>query len=196
MAATVPSEPGGRLSIELLTFEHGRMIRPSASVSPSTLELSNSDHMNNFHHALTHFYEAPAAGLSRSSENAASVIERALEELLVHYPAAAGRLHVNEPQKRLEVQCNGDGVFFLVAHAGVPLSHLGNVASAHPSFDLLIPSLPSDQELIGPPLMAIQGAWQNGTVLSIRTFEELFASTLASLIHRDLWFKQPFPHLK
>ncbi|KAH7443896.1 hypothetical protein KP509_02G054600 [Ceratopteris richardii] len=109
---------------------------------------------------------------SHNAENGpASKLKAALEELLVHYPAAAGRVCYNEVEGRLEIQyydglpptsrkigrddkayeCGG-GVRFTIAHANIAFKELGDTSVPRPSLDLLYP----------PPSLGMRFAGENG----------------------------------
>ncbi|KAH6558943.1 hypothetical protein KP509_1Z036900 [Ceratopteris richardii] len=133
------------------------------------LELSNVDQMYDYYMRVALFYDVVkfnsevANGSSTVGDHAengpARRLEVALEELLVHYPAAGGRLCYNEAEGRLEIQYydappiaaggklvdGGDyefdtGVKFITAHANVAFKEIGDPSVANPSLDLLYPS--------------------------------------------------------
>eukprot|EP00250_Pteridium_aquilinum_P019442 c24433_g1_i2 orf=116-673(+) len=158
--------PGGiSFSKEMLTFEPVRMVNMKQSIGYKDdpelqiLELSNLDQLYDYYNSVCLFYDVQSneqasddgKGGSNGSDGPVKRLQGALEELLVHYPAAAGRLHRSETEGRLEIQYNsapscrhitsGNGVQFVVAHASVALSELGDVSDPHPSLDLLYPSL-------------------------------------------------------
>jgi hypothetical protein len=56
----------------------------------------------------------------------ASVLRRALAELLVHYYPLAGRLH-EDAGRKLVVECGGQGVVFVEADADITVDDLGDV---------------------------------------------------------------------
>ncbi|KAI5075345.1 hypothetical protein GOP47_0009421 [Adiantum capillus-veneris] len=150
---------------------------PEPSPSTAVLELSNLDHMLNFYCSVILFYSSePHTQLhaTRHGNNkvipfndthyihprvhttdVGLVVKCALQELLAHYPAAAGRLHLNTSQNRLEVECNDHGVQFVSGHANILLSDLGDVTLAHPNIDLLFPTIVSHEEE-RPPIVALQ----------------------------------------
>lgn len=143
------------LAKESLAFEPAMMVNAREELLPpkGRLELSDLDHVFDYYNAIALFYATPPQG-AKSSVNVGGVLRRALEELLVHYPWAAGRMRVNRDEQRQEVECNGKGVQFVVAHADLMFSDLGDVSLPHPSFDLLFPSLREGDG--DPPIVAIQ----------------------------------------
>eukprot|EP00250_Pteridium_aquilinum_P019441 c24433_g1_i1 orf=151-1704(+) len=190
--------PGG-LSSEMLALEPVKMVNmkevgceddqklqlggiPDLQI----LELSNVDHLYDYYNSVCLFYDVQSNELAGDDGGGGKdgngngngcdgpVVKRlqaALEELLVHYPAAAGQLCHSEPEGRLEIHYNsapstchtscGNGVQFVVAHANIALYELGDVSDPHPSLDLLYPSLlkqsqDSSGKHLPRPVMAIQ----------------------------------------
>ncbi|KAI5078660.1 hypothetical protein GOP47_0006331 [Adiantum capillus-veneris] len=146
---------------------------PQPSPSTAVLELSNLDHMLNFYCSVILFYSTSIKPHTHGNnkvipfndthyihprvhtKDVVLMVKCALQELLTHYPAAAGRLSLNTSQNRLEVECNDQGVQFVSGHADIPLSDLGDVSLPHPSIDLLIPNIVSREEE-RPPIVALQ----------------------------------------
>ncbi|KAI5082678.1 hypothetical protein GOP47_0002421 [Adiantum capillus-veneris] len=145
-------------------------VGPTASILSSrhvddlhiaTLELSMVDILHDYHNSVLLFYEMPPAIQDTdASVEPSRRLQQALEEMLTHYPCAAGLLVYNEtadcPEVRYPVcghthsACSCDksqipahyGVHFYVAHASVTLSELGDVSNPQPPLDLLYPSKP------------------------------------------------------
>ncbi|XP_047971169.1 benzyl alcohol O-benzoyltransferase-like [Salvia hispanica] len=94
--------------------------------------------------------------LSSKERDPVKVIRDAIANALVYYYPFAGRLreHTN---RKLVVECNGEGVVFIEADADVALQHLGD--SLYPPFpylDKLLHSLPATAGIINCPLLLIQ----------------------------------------
>lgn len=72
----------------------------------------------------------------------AAVIKKGLADALVHYYPVAGRIREVMPEKKLVVECTGEGVMFIEADADVSLEDFG---------DMLCPPIPCYQELLCEP---------------------------------------------
>eukprot|EP00250_Pteridium_aquilinum_P019444 c24433_g1_i4 orf=169-1650(+) len=175
------SVPGG-LRKEMLTWEPVRMVNMKQSEKDEELqpalqvyELSNLDQLFDYYNSVALFYDVTSNTTKGMAINGEGMmvqrLEGALEELLVHYPAAAGRLHISETEGRLVVEYNSApswhganllyGVPLAVAHANIALCELGDVSAPDPSLDLLYPGVPkqsqdSNGKYLPRPVMAIQ----------------------------------------
>ncbi|KAG6385804.1 hypothetical protein SASPL_154685 [Salvia splendens] len=94
--------------------------------------------------------------LSLKERDPVKVIRDAIANALVPYYPFAGRLreHAN---RKLVVECNGEGIVFIEADADVSLQQLGD--ALHPPFpylDNLLHHLPATAGIIDCPLLLIQ----------------------------------------
>jgi omega-hydroxypalmitate O-feruloyl transferase len=61
-------------------------------------------------------------------------LKEALEDVLVDYEFLAGRIKMNSETNRLEIDCNAEGVGFVVASSEYKLDQLGNLAYPNQAF--------------------------------------------------------------
>ncbi|KAJ4724421.1 Benzyl alcohol O-benzoyltransferase [Melia azedarach] len=84
------------------------------------------------------------------------VIREALSKALVFYYPLAGRLQEG-PDKKLMVDCNGEGILFIEADANVTLEQLGDeINPPFPYWDEVMYDVPGSRGIIGCPLLFIQ----------------------------------------
>ena len=89
-------------------------------------------------------------------KNPASVIREALAKTLVFYYPFAGRLKEGL-ERKLMVDCTGEGVLFIEAEADVTLKEFGDALQPpFPCMDELLYDVPGSDGIIDSPLMLIQ----------------------------------------
>ncbi|XP_074317882.1 benzyl alcohol O-benzoyltransferase-like [Silene latifolia] len=118
-----------------VTKQKPELIAPAKPTPNEFKELSEIDNQQRlrFFITLIQFYRSgPVDG-----PDPAKVIKEALGKALVAYYPLAGRLRQKE-QGRLVIECNGEGIMFVEAHADVSLAQFG---------ELLIPPFPCMEEL-------------------------------------------------
>ncbi|KAM1145388.1 hypothetical protein ACFX19_038043 [Malus domestica] len=86
------------------------------------------------------------------SRNPIKVIREALSRALVYYYPLAGRLR-ERPNRKLMVDCNGEGILFVKASADVTLEQLGDKISLLEEF---LFNFPGSDGIIGCPLLLVQ----------------------------------------
>ncbi|EEF38392.1 3'-N-debenzoyl-2'-deoxytaxol N-benzoyltransferase, putative [Ricinus communis] len=101
------------------------------------------------------------------------VIKKALEETLVFYYPFAGRLReVRNNNRKLVVECTGEGILFVEAFADVSLDQFGDdaIRPPFPCFDELLSDVPGSSGIINCPLLLIQATRLKcgGIILAIR----------------------------
>ncbi|XP_022747882.1 benzyl alcohol O-benzoyltransferase-like [Durio zibethinus] len=100
-----------------------------------------------------HFYKRNP---SMQGKDPAQVVREAIAQTLVFYYPFAGRLREGQNRK-LMVDCTGEGVLFIEADADVTLEEFGDVL--HPPFpclEELLYDVPGSTELLNCPLLLIQ----------------------------------------
>lgn len=111
------------------------MVFPSKPSERRSFFLSNIDRVLNFDVETVHFF-AP-----REDFPVDSVVDRlkkALADVLVAYDFFAGRLKINSETSRLEIECNGAGVGFVVASCDYKLDDVGDLVYPNPAFARLV----------------------------------------------------------
>ncbi|VFQ97453.1 unnamed protein product [Cuscuta campestris] len=100
------------------------------------------------------FYEAKPS--MQGVDDPATLMKDGLAKALVFYYPLAGRLF-EEPNKKLIVDCNGEGVLFVRAEADVALAKLGRfIQSPCPYLKKLLYHVPGSGKITGTPLLLVQ----------------------------------------
>ena len=128
------------------------MVRPAQATPQQRVWNSNLDLVvPRFHTPSVYFYRRP--------ENAASffdaeVLKEALGRALVPFYPMAGRLARDE-DGRIEIDCNGAGVLFVVAETSSKIDDFGDFA---PTMELkqLIPKVDYTDDISAFPLLVLQ----------------------------------------
>ena len=94
--------------------------------------------------------------MSKRKDPVQVVIREALGRALVHYYPLAGRLREGHNRK-LMVDCNGEGVLFVEATAGVTLEEIGDaIQPPCPLLEEFLCDVPGSDGILGCPLLLIQ----------------------------------------
>ncbi|KAK9224783.1 hypothetical protein WN943_009821 [Citrus x changshan-huyou] len=84
------------------------------------------------------------------------VIKEAISEALVYYYPFAGRIKEG-PNRKLMVDCNGEGILFLEVEANFKLEQLGDaIKPPCPYLEQLIYNVPCSDGILGCPLLLIE----------------------------------------
>ncbi|CAN0841308.1 Benzyl alcohol O-benzoyltransferase [Linum grandiflorum] len=152
MASSTPTKP--------LKFKVQRkdpeLVRPSRPTPHELKPLSDIDDQEGlrFHIPTIQFYNYQP---SMSGKDPAEVIRRALADTLVPYYPFAGRMREG-PNRKLFVDCTGEGVLFIEADADVRLADFGHQV-IHPPFpciEELLFDVPGSSAILHAPLLLIQ----------------------------------------
>lgn len=107
-------------------------------------------------------FHIPSIFFYRNNPNAYSdpvaLIRRALAETLVYYYPLAGRLREG-PNRKLAVDCTGQGVLFIEADADVTLAEFEEkdaLSPPFPCFEELLSEVEGSSEVLNAPLILIQ----------------------------------------
>ena len=132
------------------------LVRPAKPTPREVKQLSDIDDQEGlrFHVPVIMFY--PSNPLIKGKEDPVKVIREALGKALVYYYPFAGRLIEGENRK-LMVDCTGEGVLFIEADADTTLDNLGDaIQPMCPCFEELLYDVPGCGEILGSPLILIQ----------------------------------------
>ncbi|XP_006657816.2 benzyl alcohol O-benzoyltransferase-like [Oryza brachyantha] len=126
----------------IVTRSAPELVAPSRATPRELRPLSDIDSQDGlrFYRSGLHFFRGGGAGAGAADP--AEVVRRGLADALVHYYPVAGRIREVQPERKLVVECTGDGVVFVEADADVSLSDFG---------DVLCPPFPCYQELLCEP---------------------------------------------
>lgn len=133
-----------------VSVRESTMVKPAEESTPrSPLWLSNSDLMLPPFHISTVYFYRPS---SEHNFFDVGVLKQALSKALVPFYPLAGRLKLNDQSERLEIDCNAEGVLFVVAESSSALDDFGNFAPT-PDFQKLIPTVDYSEISLYPILV-------------------------------------------
>ncbi|CAN0924175.1 Benzyl alcohol O-benzoyltransferase [Linum grandiflorum] len=131
------------------------LVGPAKQTPHEMKPLSDIDNQEGFrfHIPVIQFYNYQP---SMSGKDPVAVIRRALADALVPYYPFAGRMREG-PNRKLMVECTGEGVLFIEADADVRLSDFGQ--TIRPPFSCikeLLFDVPGSSDILHAPLLLIQ----------------------------------------
>ncbi|XP_016549939.1 alcohol acyl transferase 1 allele RGa [Capsicum annuum] len=138
-----------------ITHHKPKLVIPAIETPRETKYLSEIDDQGStrFQIPIIMFYKYNS---SMKEKDPAKCIKDGLSKTLVFYYPLAGRL-VEGPNRKLMVNCNGEGVLFVEADANVELEKLGDsIKPPCPYLDLLLHNVPDSDGIIGCPLLLVQ----------------------------------------
>lgn len=98
----------------------------------------------------------PSRNPSMKGKDPVMVIKDALSKALVYYYPLAGRIR-EKPNRKLFVDCTGEGVLFIEADADITLDQLGHaILPPLPCIEELLFDVSGSSYIVGCPLMLIQ----------------------------------------
>ncbi|XP_060209834.1 methanol O-anthraniloyltransferase-like [Lycium barbarum] len=138
-----------------ITHHKPKLIVPAIVTPRGTKHLSDIDDQGSlrFQIPIIMFYKYNS---SMKGKDPAKFINDGLSKALVFYYPLAGRL-IEGPNRKLMVNCNGEGILFVEADAHVELEKLGDsIKPPCPYLDLLLHNIPGSDGIIGCPLLLVQ----------------------------------------
>lgn len=171
-----------------VTIHKTSMIFPSKQIEKKSLFLSNIDKVLDFHVKTVQFFEA---NKDFPPQIVTEKLKKALEDALVAYDFLAGRLKMNSETNRLEIDCNAEGVGFVVASSEYKLDQIGNLGYPNQAFGQFVHNAKDFHKIGDIPLCVVQltsfkcGGLAIGFTTSHAIFDGLsfknFLDNLASL---------------
>ena len=134
------------------------LVGPAGPTPRETKRLSDIDDQETLRGYLPFVYFYRSGAGAHADGDPADVIRRALGEALVPYYPLAGRLREVE-ERKLVVDCTGEGVAFVEADADVSLAELeaaGPLMSPFPWIDQLLCDVDRSSSVLNSPLLLIQ----------------------------------------
>uniref|UniRef100_A0A5B7C4L0 Putative alcohol acyl transferase n=1 Tax=Davidia involucrata TaxID=16924 RepID=A0A5B7C4L0_DAVIN len=131
------------------------LVVPAKSTPHEIKQLSDIDDQEGlrFQIPVVMFYKRDP---SMKGKDPVNVIREAIAKTLVFYYPFAGRL-VEGPNRKLMVDCTGEGVLFIEADANVRLEQLGDmIRPPCPYLEELLHDVPGSGGILGCPLLLIQ----------------------------------------
>ncbi|CAB4309437.1 unnamed protein product [Prunus armeniaca] len=145
-----------------LVFQVNRLkpelIKPSKPTPHETKQLSNVDDQESlrFQIPVIMSYRNNNPSSMNANRDPVKVIREGLRRALVYYYPMAGRLREG-PNRKLMVECNGEGVLFIEGNADVTLVQLGDtIAPPSPFLEEFLYNVPGSDGILGCPLLLIQ----------------------------------------
>ncbi|CAN1246295.1 Benzyl alcohol O-benzoyltransferase [Linum grandiflorum] len=132
------------------------LVRPEKPTPHETKLLSDIDDQEGlrFHFPVIQFYKHSPA---MHGKDPAAVIRRAVAKTLVYYYPLAGRLREGTNRK-LMVDCTGEGVLFIEADADVQLAEFGEIQPPFACVEELLFDVPGSSAVLHSPLFEILAA--------------------------------------
>ncbi|OIT31453.1 PREDICTED: methanol O-anthraniloyltransferase-like [Nicotiana attenuata] len=139
-----------------MTLQKPELVIPATATPRERKHLSDIDDQGSlrFQVPILMFYKYSP---SMEGKDPAKVIKEGLSKTLVFYYPFAGRIIELMPDRKLVVDCNGEGILFVEADAQVELDKLGDsIKPPCPYLDQLLYNVPGSAAIIGCPLLLVQ----------------------------------------
>jgi len=154
MASSLSSSSSSSLKFTVRRCQP-QLVPPAISTPHELKLLSDIDDQEGlrFHVPMVQIYGKQA---SMAEKDPVEVIRQALSQTLVFYYPFAGRLREG-PNRKLMVDCTGEGAMFIEADADVTFDEFGD--SLHPPFPCfheLLYDVPGTQQITNTPLLLVQ----------------------------------------
>ncbi|WJZ83070.1 hypothetical protein VitviT2T_002781 [Vitis vinifera] len=130
-------------------------VRPTNPTPREVKQLSDLDDQEGLRFQVPVIMFYPNNPLMKGKDPA-KVIKEALGKALVYYYPFAGRL-IEGDNRKLMVDCTGEGVLFIEADADTTLENLGDsIQPMCPCYEEILYDVPGSGEILGSPLILIQ----------------------------------------
>ncbi|PRQ50389.1 putative shikimate O-hydroxycinnamoyltransferase [Rosa chinensis] len=171
-----------------LSVRESTFVKPSEETPRRALWISNLDAVVlNTHMGSVYFYRRKAGTPSNFFDP--EVLKEALSKALVSFYPMAGRLKMNihEGRSRVEIDCNGEGVLFVVAETSSVVDDFGDFAPTL-EFRRLIPAVDYSAGISSYPLLVLQVTYFNcgGVALGVG-MEHRVADGISGLQFVNTW---------
>lgn len=152
MASPLPSSPA-ILSVHRRGPE---LISPSRATPRELKLLSDFDDQEGLRFRVPFLFFYPNSHPVRGREDPARVVKEALAKALVYYYPLAGRIREG-PNRKLAVDCTGEGILFVEADADLGLEELGDSLRPPCGFtDEVLCDVAGSGGTVGCPLLSVQ----------------------------------------
>ncbi|KAL3749747.1 hypothetical protein ACJRO7_010811 [Eucalyptus globulus] len=185
---TLYQEPPRLIQDLRVTVHDTSLVFPSKPVPNKPFFLSNIDKVLNFDVQTIHFFPAH---VEFPPDKVTETLKVALAKILVHYEFLSGRLKFNAASGRLEIECNSEGVGFVVASSECSLDDVGDLVYPNPAFERLVTKSMDSLQPDNQPLCIVQvtsftcGGFVMGISTNHGTFDglsfKMFLQNLAAL---------------
>ncbi|KAE8009806.1 hypothetical protein FH972_006219 [Carpinus fangiana] len=118
-----------------VSIHDSSLVFPNKEAERKSIFLSNIDQVLNFDVETVHFFPR---NKDYPAERVAEKLKKTLAKVLVPYDFLAGRLKLNPETGRLEIECNGGGVGFVLGSSKCALDEIGDLVYPNPAFSQLI----------------------------------------------------------
>ncbi|KZV28748.1 omega-hydroxypalmitate O-feruloyl transferase [Dorcoceras hygrometricum] len=124
----------------------------------------------------------------KGNENAVEVIKDALSKVLVHYYPLAGRLMISS-EKKLIVDCTGEGAVFVEAEADCGMGELGDITRPdQATFGKLAYDIPGAKSILEvPPLVVQVTKFKCGGFVLVMCMNHCMADGIAAMEFVNCW---------
>ncbi|KMS94782.1 hypothetical protein BVRB_015330, partial [Beta vulgaris subsp. vulgaris] len=141
----------------MVTRRTPELIRPAEPTPYEFKELSDIDDQESLRYQIPfiQFYRNESTHMHMGRRDPVRVLKEAVAKALVPYYPLAGRLREKSGRK-LEVECNGEGIIFIEADADVTLEDFGDIIQPPFPLEDLLFDVPGSTAILGTPLILMQ----------------------------------------
>ncbi|XP_073526185.1 uncharacterized protein [Phyllobates terribilis] len=136
----------------IINIKNVKMVQPSQEMPKRRLWLSNVDIIISRAHVPSIYFYRPTRSTSFFDPN---VLKKALSQALIPYYPVAGRLSRDFDGRRMEIDCNGEGVLFMEAETTSTLDDFDDFAPTM-EYKKLVPGVNCPGDISSSPLLLLQ----------------------------------------